>query len=258
MNENSAFHSDTLGSGIPYELRRQAPREVELTGAGKTVVVFMAALLLGAVALGVFLYALRNRELARDAELDARGVTVQARVIDKGITAGKAQRRFVVFRYSVQGRLYERRVTFPRSDKRPVEIGSDVEIRYMPLEPGESWLAGYGPEGPPLVIVFLIPAILAGCCFLTSYTLRRQRRLLSEGRAAIGTVTEWKGFRRGRQSGYAVEYEFRLLSGATQRSKVETRKKPPEAGATATILYDPDNPKKIAVYPMQMVRIAKN
>jgi hypothetical protein len=243
---------------IPYELRRQTPREVELTGAGKSLVVLMAALLLGAVALGVFMSVLRNRELARSAELDARGVTVQAQVIDTGITRDKDRRRFVVFRYSVGGRPYERRVTFTRSDRRPVEIGSDVFIRYMPGDPGESWLAGYGPEGPPLVIVFLIPAILAGCTLLTSYTLRRQRRLLSEGRAAIGTVTEWKGFRRGRQSGYRVEYEFKVLSGATQRSRVETKKKPPEAGSSSTILYDPDNPKKIAVYPMQLVRIAKN
>ena len=251
------FNSNSMGS-IPYELRRQTPREVELTAAGKSLVVLMAVLLLGAVALGVFMYVMHNRELARSAELDARGVTVQAQVINTGITRDKERRRFVVFQYHASGRLYERRVTFSRSDTRPIQIGSEVSIRYMPGEPGESWLAGYGPEGPPLVIVFLIPAIMAASTLLISYTLRRQRRLLSEGRAAIGRVTEWKGFRRGRQSGYRVEYEFKVLSGATQRSRVETRKKPPETGSTSTILYDPDNPKRIAVYPMQLVRIAKN
>ncbi len=257
MSENNVFDSSSV-DGIPYELRRQTPREIELTGAGKSLVVAMVLLGFAAVALGVFLSIMRNKELARAADLDARGVTVQAQVVDTGITKEKSPRRFVLFHYAVEGKSYERRETFPRSDKRPIQIGDQIPIRYVPGDPGESWLAGYGPEGPPLFLVFMIPAIMAGSIWLMAYGLRRQRRLLAEGRAAVGTLMKSKRFLRGRQSGYRVEYEFKLLSGATQRSRVDLRKKPPEPGTTATILYDPDNPKRIGVYPLQLVRIARN
>ena len=86
--------------------------------------------------------------------------------------------------------------------------------------------------------------------FLLPIPVRREVRLLAEGRPAPGRVT---GFKKADEA-FRVQYEFRLLNGALAKGKVN-RSKPPVVGAPLCVLYDPENPRRNALYPLSLVRL---
>jgi hypothetical protein len=86
--------------------------------------------------------------------------------------------------------------------------------------------------------------------FLLPIAVRREARLLAEGRPAPGRVT---GFKRAGKT-IQVQYEFHLLNGALVKGKVN-RSKPPIEGTTVCVLYDPENPRRNAPYPLSLVRL---
>jgi hypothetical protein len=77
--------------------------------------------------------------------------------------------------------------------------------------------------------------------------------MLAEGRPAAGRVLS---SRRFGEHGYRIEIEFRLLNGATRTVKITSQKKY-TAGTAITILYNPDHPRSVAVYPLPLVQLLK-
>jgi len=96
----------------------------------------------------------------------------------------------------------------------------------------------------------LVAAMVAVPAFLLPIPVRREARLLAEGRPAPGRVT---GFKKIDQS-IRVQYEFRLLNGTVAKGKVN-RSKPPVVGAPLCVLYEPENPRRNALYPLSLVRL---
>jgi hypothetical protein len=92
-----------------------------------------------------------------------------------------------------------------------------------------------------LVVVALVLAML----------LRKQMRLLTEGRPAPGVVT---GCRRTKD-GIVLRYEFQLPDGATAKGRGHSRR-PPAIGSQICVLYDPENPRRNAPYPLGLVKLA--
>ncbi len=45
------------------------------------------------------------------------------------------------------------------------------------------------------------------------------------------------------------------MSGSVYQAKVCSNRRPAERGSRVTLLYNPDNPKQAAPYPMQFVKI---
>ena len=90
------------------------------------------------------------------------------------------------------------------------------------------------------------------CASATSLARLRskQRRLLSEGRAAMGVVT---GHWSGSHGHKVVVYEFRLPGGELIKGRAASLKKP--VGTLLNIIYDPDRPRRSAIYPLQLVRV---
>ena len=82
-----------------------------------------------------------------------------------------------------------------------------------------------------------------------------QRRLLVRGNPAQGTVTRCKEGNQGRSSGYFLEFDFSLPEGSRCQGKV-FRGEPMAEGATVTVIYDPNNPRRNALYPLETVRLA--
>ena len=239
----------------PAELQRCTPRPVRLTTGGYAVAATIVLLIAGAVVLGVFLYTSGQRERARGVALAREGVTAEALVVRLGTTTGKDRRRFVIYQYEAAGRTYQGRTTLQRRDEKAFETGLSTTVRYLPGEPERSWLAGYGPAGPPTWVALVAPLSLLAPALGLALMVRRQRRLLEEGTPAQGRVASYKKFHTQHSSGYHVYYEFQVLSGATQKVRQDSSKKPPAPGTAVTILYDPDVPKRAAKYPLSLVRV---
>jgi hypothetical protein len=239
----------------PSELERSTPRPIRLTGAGRAVTAAMILMIAGSVALGVWLSALRHREQARAAALAAEGVTVEAQIVRTGIDSAEDRRPFVVYEYTAGGRTYQGRTTLQRSDSGRFPEGAAATVRYLPAEPGRSWLAGHGPEGPPAWVPFVAPTGMIIGAVAIAFSLRRQRRLLAEGRPAQGRVISSRRVYTQHSSGYRVVCELRTRYGATLKVKLRSSRRPPAQGSVVTMLYDPDVPKRAAIYPLPLVRV---
>jgi hypothetical protein len=241
---------------MPPELERALPRNVELNPSGVSLAVI--AVLLGVVAigsLGAFSMARGTAQRERES-LERSGVGVEAVVVGAGRNSGDDKRRYAIYRYVAGGREHPRRVTLRHSDHRSAVPGDRFDVRYLPDDPGKSWVVGYEPEGPPAVAMVAVPLTCAAMGLLILWTLRRQLYLLAEGRATQARVVEVKRVRRENHKSYRVAYEFTAMSGGVRRIRLDARRKP-EENAIITLVYDRENPRRAAVYPFPLVRVVR-
>jgi hypothetical protein len=188
--------------------------------------------------------------------LDREGVRTEGKIVRTGITRGENKRRYAVYRYVAGGVLYEDRVTLRKRDAGVAVAGGAIPVRYLPSNPARSWMVGYEPKGPPQWLALVVPVVMWAGAALIGLVLVNQRRMLADGRPAQARVASAKKFSTGDSHGYKVEFEFRTMSGALKRVKTDTTRKLAE-GASVTILYDRDNPGKVSLYPLALVRTPK-
>ncbi len=161
------------------------------------------------------------------------------------MTPGSSARR------STRPRLTTKKSKTPASVKRTAMNGSGAASLNAPFTTARAVL----PPWVPFPVAFL----LAGGGILATIPIRRQRRLLSEGRPAPGLVVKHGKAQRdshGRQIGEKYYYEFPLLSGALAKGEAGPRKNPPAIGSVVPVIYDPDEPPRNAPYPLSLVRLA--
>jgi len=88
--------------------------------------------------------------------------------------------------------------------------------------------------------------------------VRHQRTLLREGRPARATVTSVKKHHGSHGATHTVmAYEFPLFGGGTTTGKA-TVNKPPAVGATISVVYDSDQPKRNRPYPFPLVTVDRD
>jgi hypothetical protein len=236
------------------ELPTSRPRPVRLTGTGWFVAIFGMLLLAGAPVAGFWLHttAVRGRTLRET--IDKEAVAATAVVSDLTRTRGKSPKYYVNYRYAAAGRLHEGRASVNRTSWTKLRVGDSLTVRYLPSEPGRSWLRGYQPvpfwAGPVVALSMAVIGIFPW------YALRRQWMLLAEGRPAQAQVTVSKKVRHQHGSHYQVSYEFRLMSGATRGGRYDSQKSPPASGTTIQVVYNPDRPEHSMPYPLALVRPA--
>jgi len=242
----------------PAELLRSPPRLVRLSAAGKALAGVAVALLAGALVSGVWLYVLAARDAARFDRILREGVSTQAEVIRVGRTRRDDEvRRVVTYAYGAGAQSYRGRTTLRRRDRRSLETGSRIPVRYLPADPGRSWMHGYEPKGVPLWAFLVVSLGLALGAAPIALVLRSQRRLLEEGRPALARVTQCRRTQSSGHSRTRVQYEFRILSGAIRTGSYEVEKNPPAAGSTLTVIYHREEPRRNARYPLPLVRTAR-
>jgi hypothetical protein len=126
----------------------------------------------------------------------------------------------------------------------------------MPNDVSDNWIDGYKPRPLP---VWLAPLFGVACLFIAgiaAYSVRRQMNLLSYGRAAAARVTGTKRVWHHEGGHHTrVQFEFRLRNGSLRKGSVETGRKAPALGTEFVIVYDPDEHKRLARYPLPLVRI---
>jgi hypothetical protein len=248
-------------SEVPPALLKTAPRDVRVNGSGRVMLAIAAALVLGGIWGGVV--------LGRRAEIAARHVGLFAS--ERIVTAGdviRLQKRggddddddyriTAHYRYTARGRELMGATTLRRSERERYEVGSPVAVWYLPSEPERNWLDGYSPRSEASWPATAVPVVCGITALVLIQLVRRQSKLLANGRPAMATVTKVEKKRTDHGgTEWTVHYEWTTLSGATRTGKYQHGKKNlPAIGATIPILYDRDNSFRHSKYPMTFVTI---
>jgi hypothetical protein len=243
----------------PPELDQPLPRPVRLSGTGAVRCVIAAA----CIAFGVSMAfrAIRD-ELRREAEntalahsLATDGHETEATVTRLSTTLG----HLVGYSYTVDGHNYSRGAFITVEHWQSLQVGSPLAIRYLPSDPQKSYPESDSPDSQTHWLAVLPIAGMAlffmfSFAYLQLSPVQRGRRLLARGRPAQGVVTQCKAGSQGRSSGYFLYYDFRLPEGGQAQGKKFSGSQLAE-GSAVTVLYDSNNPRRNALYPMQTVRL---
>jgi hypothetical protein len=232
------------------------PRDVQLTGGGRTLVVFAVLLFAAAIGAGVGLYGQARRQaLERRAFVDE--ATMTTGVVTRLWPRGEHRRR-VGYEFTVNGRVIGGARDVSTERRRALQVGAPIDVWYVPSRPTVNELGDRPRSGMPMAVPFVVSFVLAALGGLCLFLIHRQRRLLAEGRVASGVVTGHEKHHSSHGGTHrSVTYQFPLLSGAVASGKAGASSKPPTLGSAITIVYDPDEPRRNAVYPFSLVKPAR-
>jgi len=238
------------------ELTHSRPRDIALTGGGRALVVFAVVLFMAALGAGVGMYNAAVRHAGERRAILEQGVTTTG-VVTRLRSDGDDRRR-VGYEFGVNGRVVrgDRQVSGER--RRTLNVGSPIDVRYLPSDPAVNELDGRPRSGIPIALPFALAPAIAVFGVLCLVRVHRQRRLLSEGRVASATVTghvKHHGSHGGTHR--SITFAFPLLSGAVASGKGCASSKLPALGSVITVVYDPDQPRRNAVYPFSLVKPAR-
>jgi len=241
----------------PIELQRSTPREVTLTGAGRAASVGAVLLVVGAVVMFALMYGTASADAERWAAWQAEAVAAEGRVTEaRRVGSGDNRKMALTYQYAANGSVYEGRARLNYKRWRNVSAGMTIGVSYRRSEPSVNWITGATePKGIPILAAILAPLSLLIPVPIIVFQIRRQRRLLEEGRAARATVTAAKKVSSQHGSHYRIAYEFETLSGARRSGKYQANRKPPEVGEPLIVVYHPDEEKWSARYPLSLVRV---
>jgi hypothetical protein len=240
----------------PPGLNRSRPREVRLTAAGKALVVVAVLCFAGAVFAGVAMQRVALRQAAARQRMVEKGVVVDGEVIRLWRGSGDSKEPWVAYRFEAGARAYAGQSTISLSRWRALKPGAVLAIRYVPDAPEQNILAGRRRGAMPLWLPSLVAVALAALGWLCLFALRKERRLLMEGRPAPAVVLKHTKVHGAHGSTHrSMTYQFPLLNGAIATGKSATSSKPPAVGSVITVVYDPDRPKRSKPYPMSLVRV---
>jgi hypothetical protein len=237
----------------PDGLGYSSLRPVQLTGSGIALLVVAGAMLLGAVAAGIGLGTTARRQVKEIRLLQEQGVNTDALITRVWRSTGKDQQHLVSYRFTAEEREFTARKGAPPRIWQTLRAGSSLSVRYLPSNPKVNHPIGWDETPMPNWVPYLVFAELAVIAVILAMLLRKQMQLLTEGRPAPGIVT---GHRRTK-NGTVIRYEFQLLNGATAKGRGQSRR-PPAVGAQICVLYDPENPRRNAAYPLRLVKLTKS
>jgi hypothetical protein len=232
----------------PDRLAYSSLRPVRLSGQGKFLAVVVGLMLIGGFALGIFLARTVRREAQAQRLLDQQGVTTDAVVTRLWRTGDKENAPRVSYRFDCQGAICTNSARAPLVRWRGLKVGDRLPVRFVPSQPSISHPVDWAWKGLPFWIPYFATAMLAGIAALLAFQLARQMRLLAEGRAVPGRITAIR-----KAKGLIVLYEFEV-NGAKIKGRAHVRKMPPP-GDPVCVLYDLENPRRNAIYPLEMVRL---
>jgi hypothetical protein len=234
----------------PDSLGYSSLRPVCLTRQGKALIGLGAVLVIGGIVLGVFLGGVSRRQTGERRRLRTEGVAADATVTRVWVDDNKERQPWIAYRFDNGGRGYTHSVETPRKVWPGLSAGSTIQVRFVPSRPSISHPIAWNAPTFPLWLAYLLAGILPAVSLVPLIFLRRQARLLTEGRPAPGRVTAIKNADKV----LVVHYEFRLLNGVVAKGK-SNASKAPAGDATLCVLYDPENPRRNALYPFSLVRL---
>ena len=242
----------------PVGFERSTPRAVMLTGKGKCFRAFQIVMIAVSAVSGIGLGWVAAGEAARLRSFHAEAAITSGIVGNTWSTQGDSPETWISYRFEVEGRAYAGRSPIPRSLWQKLRAGSQVRVEYLPGHPEKNQAVGASASDMQPWVPVLLFVLFALIGSAMGWHLGKHRRLLEEGRAAPGIVTDHGKLRRGshgKSLGKKYRYRFLLLSGASCKGKAGPIPNPPEIGSTVTIVYDRDNPSRNAPYPFLLVKL---
>jgi hypothetical protein len=237
---------------LPRPLTTSRPRDVQLTAAGRGLVIMAVALGVGALGALVGLSSVAYRQADQARALVEEGVTTPGEVAR--LWASGDDRRRVNYRFVANGHVHEGRVRVSDEHRRALHVGSALSVRYVPADPNINDLGGAPRDGMPIIMPYLVACAMVSGSGLCLMAIRRQRQLLTDGRAAPALVTGHAQHRTSRGGKHrSLTYSFPLLSGAVASGKSATTRTPPAVGSVIWVIYDPEAPTRHRVYPLSLV-----
>jgi hypothetical protein len=255
MTDREKLQDLTQGWQPPPELQRSRPRPVRFTATGRILAIVAALLAAGGIGLGAFLTGQREREMARDRQLDEATGHAQARILRLWRSGDKNRRCRATYQFEAGGARVTRNATVPCSAWRSLKEGEQRLVVFVEAEPQISRLEGIERSGTIPALVPFVPAVLLPLfSALLWWDLRRQRRLLEDGRPAPAVVTKL-GMRTDK--GRKVYYEFLTYAGSAAKGSYGPVHKSRQmtVGDRLTVIYDSDSPGFNKRYPLQTVTL---
>lgn len=242
----------------PIELQRSRPRDVQLSAAGVFVTTIAVMLMVGAVVLTIVLSRVSANQERERQLLQTSGVTTPAHVLRLWRESNDNRTPRVEYTFEANGRDFIGRAKLPLRRWQSLRTGDALDVRYVSSDPEQHVVIHAEPDSVPAWLPIVIGLITAGIGVLCGGVVHLQRRLLAEGRVARATVTKITKRHTSHGGGYrSVAFTFQTLSGAVVAARAATSRKAPDVGASIWVVYDPDNPKRNALYPLQMVRVSQ-
>ena len=244
---------------VELERLPSPPRSARLSAPGVVLVAACAALIVGSLVGATTLYGHAVTSAWQSSLFASEAVPIEARVFRLQRRGGGEDRRTIAhYEYTVGGSDYRDSAELRGRDRDVYSVGSQIRIRYLPDDPSASWIEGRGPRLFPVWPAYVIPAVAIFGVAVILAVIRRQRDLLIYGRSALATIRHVDKKRSDHGSYWRVEYEWRLLSGATRKAHYNHGGKAhPAIGTTLPILYDRDNPRRQRRYPFPLVRLGR-
>ena len=240
----------------PPRLATSRPRPVQLTAGGRALVVVAVLLFAGSVGGGLTLLREAREQAGTERALVNRGVTAAGEVTRLWPTGDNSRR--VRYRFVVDGRVYESTERVSAARRRTLRVGSPIEVRYVPGEPQKHDLGGTSGPSLPIWLPFVVSTAAAAMGLLCLFAVQKQRRLLTDGRAAPAIVRSHHHHHTGHGGTHrSLTYEFPLLNGAVATGRSQTSSKPPAVGSVICVIYDPDRPTRSMAYPFSLVQPAR-
>jgi hypothetical protein len=233
----------------PDGLGYSSLRPVQLSAQGTAIAVLAALLVIAGPVMGVFIAKQSRSQLEKQRLLREQGVDATAVITRLWQTGGKDSKHMVSYRFDAG----TGKASAPSKIWRSFTVDAALPIRYVPSRPDVNHPAAWNASIPPAVLPYAIAAMMLLPGALLGVVMRKQMRLLSEGRPAPGVIT---ALRRADKN-VTVLYEFQLLNGSVAKGRSAGGRRPPGVGTRCCVIYDPENPKRNAMYPMPMVKLAR-
>jgi hypothetical protein len=244
-----------VGWKPPEGLNRSWPRPAVLTGRGVMLYVLAALMLVG----GVFGAVWIARESWRQ-RTEARRMVAAGRDSEGAVTRlwrhdGKSPDFRVAYKFAVDGRDYTGHASVGSGYWMSLHVGSPIAVRYLPSAPARNFPAAYPPTPTPAWLAFLIGGMGAVAGVLLPLKVRRQRHLLEDGRPAPAVVARVRRLRSQHGTQNIVYYQFALPDGGVCKGRSNCHDRSMLKDSVICILYDPDNPRRSAPYPLCTVKL---
>jgi hypothetical protein len=242
----------------PEGLNRSWPRPVALTGRGIMLYVLTAVMLVGGVLGAVWIAGESRRQQAEARQMLAEGRDTEGVVTRLWLGGGKSDEHRVAYRFTVDGRDLSGHATIGSGYWKSLQTGSPIAVRYLSSAPAHNYPSANPPGPTPAWLALLMGGICVGAALLMPLKVRRQRHLLEDGRPAPAVVTRLRRWRTQHGTQNVVYYEFTLPEGGVCKGRCNVEGKSMPKDSVICILYDPDNPRRSAPYPLCTVKLATN
>lgn len=245
------------GWAPPDGLDRSRPRQVRLAARGILLSVVCTAVAIGGL-IGAIWLARENRRQEAEARLMAQQAQeTQGEVTRLWETGGKSDEHRVAYRFTIDDREFPGSQSIQSRYWRSLQVGSPIPVRYLPSDPTHNYPSQSPPEPTPAWLAILVGGYCIAAAGVLVFKVERERHLLADGRPAPAVVTRLRTRRTRYGPRNIIRYEFPLFDGGTGKGRCNVRRRSIPEGSVICVLYDPDNPRRSAAYPMCLVRLAE-